>query len=394
MSKILRPEIGYLLNEIAQSLDISDSLFEEAEKKYRAVGSWLGEGDSPLAKFTPEIYPQGSFLLGTVIKPPSDEDEYDIDLVFRLLISKDQITQKELKDLVGDRLKSSELYKHMLDEEGKRCWTIKYAESTQFHMDILPAIPDESYSSPLQKKVIPVNFSNTGINITDKTLGNYSLPSTDWPRSNPKGFAAWFRSRMLIQYSELYKRVFGETFKAEIEKVPNYRIKTPLQRCIQLLKRHRDIIFVNDKDNKPASILITTLAANAYENEADIVDAMVNIIDRMPSFLLRQNGVTWVPNPIDPTENFADRWGDNPNQEHNFGYWLQKVKSDFNKILSCYDSDSARTIFTPIFGERVSNSSITKLEEKSKSQAPIYNSVLQKAPPIVNITNPPKPWRA
>ena len=394
MSRILRPEIGYLLNEIAQSLDISNTLFEDAEKKYRAVGSWLGEGDSPLAKFTPEIYPQGSFLLGTVIKPLSDEDEYDIDLVFRLLILKDQISQKELKNLVGDRLKASEVYKHMLDEEGKRCWTIKYAESAQFHMDILPAIPDELYSSILQKEGIPVNFASTSINITDKTLENYSSISNDWPRSNPKGFAAWFQSRMLIQYSELYKRVFGEAFKAEIEKVPNYRIKTPLQRCIQLLKRHRDINFINDQDNKPASILITTLAANAYKNEADIVEAMVNIIDRMPSFLVKRNGVAWVPNPIDPTENFADRWVDNPNRERNFGYWLQKVKSDFNRILTCYDSDSARKILTPIFGERVSNSAIAKLEVKSQSQAPFYNSVLQKTPPIVNITNPPKPWRA
>lgn len=394
MNRILRPEIGYLLNEIAQSLDISDTLFEDAERKYRAVGSWLGEGDSQLAKFTPEIYPQGSFLLGTVIKPLSDEDEYDIDLVFRLLILKGQISQKELKNLVGDRLKASEVYKHMLDEEGKRCWTIKYAESAQFHMDILPAIPDELYSSILQKEGIPVNFASTSINITDKTLENYSSISTDWPRSNPKGFAAWFQSRMLIQYSELYKRVYGEAYKAEIEKVPNYRIKTPLQRCIQLLKRHRDINFMNDQDNKPASILITTLAANSYENEADIIDAMVNIIDRMPSFLVKRNGVAWVPNPIDPTENFADRWVDNPNRERNFMYWLQKVKSDFNRILTCYDLDSARKILIPIFGERVSNSSIAKLEEKSQSEAPFYNSVLQKTPPIVNITNPPKPWKA
>lgn len=151
---------------------------------------------------------------------------------------------------------------------------------------------------------------------------------------------------------------------------------------------------MNDQDNKPASILITTLAANSYENEADIIDAMVNIIDRMPSFLVKRNGVAWVPNPIDPTENFADRWVDNPNRERNFMYWLQKVKSDFNRILTCYDLDSARKILIPIFGERVSNSSIAKLEEKSQSEAPFYNSVLQKTPPIVNITNPPKPWKA
>jgi hypothetical protein len=37
MSRILRPEIGYLLSEIAQSLDISNTLFEDAEKKYREL---------------------------------------------------------------------------------------------------------------------------------------------------------------------------------------------------------------------------------------------------------------------------------------------------------------------------------------------------------------------
>ncbi len=78
-------------------------------------------GRSPLAKFRYEIYPQSSFLLGTAIKPLSDEDEYDFDLVLRLLILKDQIPQKGLKNLVADRLKISELNKHLLDEEGKRC---------------------------------------------------------------------------------------------------------------------------------------------------------------------------------------------------------------------------------------------------------------------------------
>jgi len=392
MVRIQRADIGYLLNEIAQSLDISNSLFEDAEKKYRSVGSWLGEGNSPLATFSPEIYPQGSFLLGTVIKPISDKDEYDIDLVFRLVVSKDQITPKKLKQLVGDRLKANDIYLRMLDEEGRRCWTLKYADNAQFHMDILPAIPDDCYSSILQKQGVPSDFAGTSIDITDNTRANYNVISVDWPRCNPKGFAAWFQSRMLIQYNELRKRILGEAYKAEIQKVPNYQIKTPLQRCIQLLKRHRDIVFENDQDNKPASILITTLAANAYENEADLVDAMINIIDKMPFLITERNGVSWVPNPVDPSENFADRWADNPDRELNFKNWLRKVKSDFNRILTCYDSDSAGKILVPIFGERISKSTITKFEEVAQSQAINSVSILQKTPPVVNITKPNKPW--
>lgn len=392
MIRVQRTDISYLLSAIAQSLDISDSLFEDAEKKYRAVGSWLGEGNSPLATFSPEIYPQGSFLLGTVTKPISDKDEYDIDVVFKLVVSKGMISQKDLKQLVGDRLKANEIYLRMLGEEGRRCWTLQYADSAQFHLDILPAIPDDDFSIVLKSQGVPSYWADTSIDITDKTMPNYDRISSDWLRCNPKGFAAWFQNRMLIQFNELRKRLLMEAVKAEIEKVPVYRIKTPLQRCIQLLKRHRDIVFENDLDNKPASIIITTLAANSYDNEADIVDAMIKIVDRMPSYITYRNGVPWVVNPVNPSENFAERWKDHPDREPNFRKWLRVVKADFINVLTCNDTDTAGKTLVPIFGERVSRSVITKFEESTKAKGISNVSFLQKAPSVVTITNPNKPW--
>ena len=392
MIRVQRTDISYLLSAIAQSLDISDSLFKDAEKKYRAVGSWLGEGNSPLATFSPEIYPQGSFLLGTVTKPLSDKDEYDIDVVFKLAVSKGKISQKDLKQLVGDRLKANEIYLRMLGEEGRRCWRLQYADSAQFHLDILLAIPDDDFSIVLKSQGVPSYWADTSIDITDKTMPNYDRISSDWLRCNPKGFAAWFQNRMLIQFNELRKRLLMEAVKAEIEKVPVYRIKTPLQRCIQLLKRHRDIVFENDLDNKPASIIITTLAANAYDNEADLVDAMIKMIDRMPSFITNRNGVFWVVNPVNPSENFAERWKDYPDREPNFRKWLRVVKADFINVLTCNDTDTASKTLIPIFGERVSRSVITKFEESYKAKGISNITVLQKAPPVVTITNPNKPW--
>ena len=55
------------------------------------------------------------------------------------------------------------------------------------------------------------------------------------------------------------KRTFAKENKLEIEDVPTYRVKTPLQMAIQLLKRHRDIYFQNNNENAPISIIITTL---------------------------------------------------------------------------------------------------------------------------------------
>ena len=67
---------NYLLR-IASNLDISETMREKAETSYRAVGQWLGDCDDDSEV---KIMPQGSFYLGTVIRPVSDADEYDIDL--------------------------------------------------------------------------------------------------------------------------------------------------------------------------------------------------------------------------------------------------------------------------------------------------------------------------
>ncbi len=88
--------------------------------------------------------------------------------------------------------------------------------------------------------------------------------------------------------------------------------KTPLQRAVQILKRHRNFHFQNDQDNKPASIIITTLAAKAYRNQEDLCDALVEMIRDMPRFIESCNGKWSVVNPVDPEENFADKWNEDP----------------------------------------------------------------------------------
>jgi hypothetical protein len=64
--------------------------------------------------------------------------------------------------------------------------------------------------------------------------------------------------------------VLAEALKANIEDVPEWRVKTPLQRAVQLLKRHRDVYFAGDYENRPISIIITTLAAHAYKNQENV----------------------------------------------------------------------------------------------------------------------------
>jgi hypothetical protein len=119
--------------------------------------------------------------------------------------------------------------------------------------------------------------------------------------------------------------------RAKIDDVPMYRWKTPLQRCVQILKRHRDFMFKDDDDNKPISIIITTLAGQAYNGEADIGEALTGILTRMDTFV-RASGHR-IPNPVNPAEDFADKWASNPKLEESFRSWLLQARRDYGVIL-------------------------------------------------------------
>src|ERR1051325_11122369 len=69
-----------LLALICEELQISESKFKLAEQRYHAIADWLDADDSPLRRFSPTIYPQGSVATGTTI-PPFAHLEYDLDMV-------------------------------------------------------------------------------------------------------------------------------------------------------------------------------------------------------------------------------------------------------------------------------------------------------------------------
>ena len=92
-----------ILEELGKTLDISETQYEAAVKSYEAVGNWLAKEDSTLAPYSPEILPQGSFMLGTMVKPINDKDDLDIDLVCQLKGKNPNWTQRDLKHKVGDR---------------------------------------------------------------------------------------------------------------------------------------------------------------------------------------------------------------------------------------------------------------------------------------------------
>jgi hypothetical protein len=333
---------------LAAELEVPATRYEEAERAYRAIGEWLDAEDSPLHGYCPRIYVQGSFALGTAIKPIGD-GEYDVDAVCLLEAPPPNITQQLLKKYVGDRLSAHGKYEEMLEPRsgGRRCWTVKYAESARFHLDILPAIPDENAAG---QALVPEDWAKHAIKITDREL--WEDPSADWPRSNPKGYLAWFKARQRVRLDEERTRMAKS---ANVEIVPDDRLRTPLHRVIQLLKRHRDEKYIDDPD-RPISIIITTLAARCYENEADLAVALANLVPKMKAAIEYRAGVPWVANPVHPEENFADKWAETPRKEALFLEWLDSVEKDHMAVLRALtrsDGEEIRKSLNEAFGQRV-----------------------------------------
>lgn len=301
--------LSELYDSISEELSISNTMMEKAVKSYEAVGNWLGECEPDLDV---KIFPQGSFNLGTVIKPLSDKDDYDIDLVC-LLSNGRYLTAKEIKMIVGNRLKEHKTYRKMLEKEGKRCWTLQYEE---FHMDVLPSVP---------KNIYYVEPGMTEIRLTHKVDEDIYIDKY----SNPCEYRRWFESRM---GERLYEVRYDYSVKnsVEIDEVPIYKVKTPLQKSIQLLKRHRDIMFADDASgDAPISIIITTLAARAYGGERTVYDALERILCHMQDFIeVDENGDYKVMNPVMEEENFADKWNTNPHKVECFNTWLKQAKKD------------------------------------------------------------------
>jgi hypothetical protein len=375
----LNNSLNETLEQISINLDIPESMYEQAEKCYKSIGEWLNRESSSVVRNEPKIYSQGSFRLGTVIKPITDDDEYDIDLVCSLELSKKSISQKELKQFIGKEIKEYARKHNMKKEpeEGKRCWILNYADGAQFHIDVLPSVPNGyEFKMLLESKGYNKNkYYQHSIAITDTTHPRYINITHDWYCSNPKGYSEWFKERMKVQY-ENKKQIFMKKYSMSIEDVPDYKIKTPLQRVIQLLKRHRDIMFQDDQDNKPISIIITTIAAHAYDNESNVLDAYINILNNMEKFITIKNGEYCVENPVNALENFADKWASHPKRRENFFRWIQQVKSDMNKSQSEEFIDTIEQCKYS-YGEKIVNKAINGLGFESNNKNYTINSLIK-----------------
>lgn len=331
-----KQNINKMLRRIVAEIEISQTEHERAVNSYNAVGTFL---DNNIPQYDIKVIPQGSFRLGTVIKPITDKDEYDIDLV--AIVDNKFTNAEDLKNIVGYALKESDRYSEKL-EEGKRCWTIEYAESANYHMDILPTMRSNTY------------FRNKELIMTHKEDENSNY---EFRQTNPEAYYDWFVKRMEEEKKKLTEE-YAIRNKMEIVEVPEYKIKTTLQIAIELLKRYRDIKFKETPDIKPISIILTTLMARIYTGKENVYELIEKFSKEYILYLEKdENGNVLIKNPVNENENFADKWPNNPERKEAFFRFMNELKEDLvnNRILLEGNMRDQADCYKKLFGDNMVN---------------------------------------
>ncbi len=384
--------------KLVEELDISPSMYENAEKKYKALADYLGRH----TRIQTTMYPQGSFAFGTVVRPLKDgrEAAYDLDFICEVDEMRDEISPEGLRKIIKDALTESILYGGKL-EVFDECFTIHYAEEggAEFSIDIVPAASEsDEIIGKLKNKAERPDLLETSISIPMLEDKKYV-----WETNNPKGFLQWFNEinqpYLDSSRNEFRKSLFESTdIYNTVEEIPAGLERSAVQRVIQILKRHRDNFYSNFSDIKPISAIINVLVADVAKSMSpdtdvfmlleyvldDVMESSKYYDDRLKGEMLLEHRIVgrkcqgwYIGNPANPEDNLASAWNENENIPKKFFKWIQAAKEDLIDSMDVED-DEFRAISENAFGQ----------EAVRKSWGDKYNT--KKAEPIRSSA---KPWR-
>jgi hypothetical protein len=383
-AQLCQSELVGLIEEACRHIEPSTSQRDLAKQRYEGVGGWLAKSDDWLLANI-EIRLQGSVAIGTAVKHIGSL-EHDVDLVAHVPDVEIAISPALLKQRIGDRLRANGHYAPLL-EEMPRCWRLNYAG--EFHLDITPSIPNPE-----------CRFG--GELVPDKTLKT-------WKASNPLAYRAKIERRAALQprIRLVTKAADSAITERQVEPFPeDKRLKGLLRRTVQIAKRHRDIVFMDDNDGlAPLSIIITTLASRTYEfcvrsfeydHELELI---VDLLERMPDAIERRvigPRVEWyLWNQTTAGENFCEKWNKHPERAVAFFEWHAKLVSDVKQLAAAQGFDALRRLLGNVVGTTPANVVMDSLTEQvSTARNAGQLSATKRAGLIIGTTARATPVRA
>lgn len=312
--------IDDMLKRITESLQLNASRRKLVEERYRSVSSFIEQSEGLFRDA--RIYAQGSYRLGTTVRPRQG-DEFDLDFVVQINRDWRNLPFNNVYNDFRQLMESNGNWGHLVEPKS-RCIQLNYAD--EFHMDIIPTCTENPFGD------------KNRIMVPDRREHN-------WVISNPEGYASWFEKKYIKQ-KDIYLHNYypGMEIRAaqELPKDDPNHLKQPLQHAVQLVKRYRDIYFENKEDLAPSSIVLTTLIAQLYSGESSIYDTINKFVQRFNESVTYERKYFrhfHVVNPVLPQEIFTKKWETTPESFQAFIEFVNSLNELWKQLSHAMGND-------------------------------------------------------
>ena len=287
--------IQFFNDFLKDEVNLNQSRLDRLNTSVKAVSEFLSQNLDSYIK----IERQGSYALGTIIKPADENTEYDADILLYMKYEKGK-DPKEYIDELYRCIREDKVYKEKAHRK-TRCVSLNYAGD--FHLDIVPCITKED------GKQYICNYKTNEFEQTDGT-----------------GYRDWFNDKTKITHGNL-------------------------KRVTRLLKYLRD-----HKGNFTAkSILLTTLIGRTVYDEDDgdlfksVPDSLKIVSNRINDFLQRNPIMPKITNPVLPEEDFTRHW--DQKKYDNFRSLFNLYNNKINEAFDAKEHDDSVEKWRDVFGE-------------------------------------------
>ena len=286
---------------LRDEVNLNQSRLDRLETSVGAVNDYLKSNLTGYQK----MERQGSYALGTLIKPVDDNDEYDADIQ----IVMNPNSRWEPKDYVLDINRTLAGNKNYADKLRlkTRCVTVDYAGD--FHLDVVPRVT--------------INGKHYICNRTDNKF----------EETDGNGYRDWFNEK---------NRITGGNLK----------------RVVRLLKHLRD----HKNSFSAKSILLTTLAGNTIKSSDEgttavstVADTLETVLSRMNDYLQQHPNMPVIKNPVLPSEDFNRHW--DQRRYANFRNRVQSYAQTAKQAKSEPSAEKAIKLWQELFGDDFGKSS-------------------------------------
>ena len=291
MAKNIQQFAEFLRDEV----NLNQSRLDRLETSVGAVNDYLKDnlpGYQTMDK-------QGSYALGTLIKPVDDNDEYDADIQI-VMNPNPKWEAKDYVHAINRTLAGNKNYVDKLRLK-TRCVTVDYAGD--FHLDTVPRVTSGG-------KHYVCNRVDNKFEETDGT-----------------GYRDWFNEK---------NRITGGNLK----------------RVVRLLKHLRD----HKNSFTAKSILLTTLAGNTIKASdkgtaavSTVADTLETVLSRMSNYLQQHPNMPEIKNPVLPTENFNRHW--DQRKYSNFRNRVQSYAGTAKRAKAEPSAEKAIKVWQELFGD-------------------------------------------